>query len=136
MKWRRLRPGEIDHELIWLAVSLFVLVGAWFWLDRGIPLPGCVFHRITGLPCPTCGLTRCLRYTFHGNWPAAAGINPLGFLGYGAVFVYDVYAAVVLAFGLPRLRIEDYTASFGQVVRFTVIGAVLVNWAWLIWIGA
>ncbi|HEY3898663.1 MAG TPA: DUF2752 domain-containing protein [Chthoniobacter sp.] len=135
MTWRRLRPGEIDHEVIWLGVSLACLAGAWLWLHLALPLPGCVFHRVTGLPCPTCGMTRCLRYSFQHDWRAAARINPLGFLGYGAVAAYDIYAAIVVLFRLPRLRFDGLTFRTGQIVRFVVIGAIIVNWAWLIWIG-
>ena len=136
MVWRRLRPGEIDHEVIWLGVSLACFLGAWLWLQFALPLPGCAFHRVTGLPCPTCGMTRCLRFVFHHDWRAAAGMNPLGFLGYGAVVAYDIYAAVVLFFRLPRLRFEAVTFRTGRIVRFVVIAAIVVNWAWLIWVGA
>ena len=135
MNWRRLRPGEIDHEALWLAVSLSALGGAWLWLHLALPLPGCAFHRLTGLPCPTCGMTRCLRYAFHEHWRAAASVNPLGFFGYGAIIVYDMYAATVLALRLPRLRLETIPASLGGSVRYAVIAAVLANWAWLLWIG-
>jgi hypothetical protein len=133
MSWRRLRPGELDHELIWLAVSLSTLAGAWFWLSLSLPVPNCAFHRLTGVACPTCGMTRCLRYTFHRDWWAAAGINPLAFLGYGAVGLYDLYAAAVLAFRLPRLRFDVVSARWGRLVRYTVIAVILGNWAWLIW---
>lgn len=133
MTWRRLRPGELDHEAIWLAVSLSTLVGAWCWLYLRLPVPQCAFHRFTGLPCPTCGMTRTLRYTFHRDWWAAAGTNPLAFLGFGAVAGYDVYAALVLAFRLPRLRFDAIPARLGRIVRYTVIAAILGNWAWLVW---
>ena len=129
-----MRPGEIDHEALWLAVSLSALLGAWLWLHFALPLPGCAFHRLTGLACPTCGMTRCLRSTLHQDWRAAAGLNPLAFLGYGAVALYDVYAAMVLAFRLPRLRCDAVSTSLGRRVRYSVIAAIFANWAWLLWI--
>ena len=133
MNWRRLRPGELDHEAIWLAVSLATLAGAWFWLYLRLPIPPCTFHRVTGFPCPTCGATRTLRYTFHHDWWAAAGTNPLAFFGYGAVVLYDLYAAIVLAFRLPRLRFDVIPKRVGNIVRYTTIGVILANWAWLVW---
>ena len=133
MTWRRLRPGELDHEIIWLAVSLGALVGAWAWLYMRLPIPECAFHRLTGIACPTCGVTRCLRYTFHRDWWAAAGTNPLAFLGYGAVALYDAYAAIVLAFRLPRLRFEGVSARAGRIIRYAAIAAIAGNWAWLVW---
>jgi hypothetical protein len=131
--WRRLRPGEIDHEALWLAVSLSAFGGAWIWLSFALPVPDCVFHRLTGFACPTCGVTRCLRYTLHRDWWAALGINPLAFLGFGAVALYDCYAATVLALRLPRLRFDSVSVRLGRFVRFTVIAAILSNWAWLVW---
>jgi len=133
MTWRSLRAGEIDHEAIWLCVSVSTLFGAWVWFHFALPVPGCVFHRLTGLPCPTCGITRCLRYTFHHEWRAAAGINPLAFVGLGGIVAYDLYAATVLAFRLPRLRCEAISLRAGHIVRYVVIAAVLANWVWLIW---
>jgi hypothetical protein len=135
MTWRRLRPGEIDHEALWLGVSASALLGAWLWFHLALPLPGCTFHRLTGLPCPTCGATRCLRYTFHHQWGAAAGINPLAFATFGAIAAFDIYAAIVLIFRLPRLRYGSIPLRLGRMVRYAVIVAILLNWTWLIWAG-
>jgi hypothetical protein len=133
MTWRRLRPGEIDHEALWLAVSIGAIGGAWLWLDLALPTPECPFHRLTGFPCPTCGVTRCLRYTFHHDWRAATGINPLAFIGLGAVALYDMYAASVLLFRQPRLRFEAVSARLGRLIRYGTMAAILGNWAWLVW---
>lgn len=133
MTWRRLRPGELDHEAIWLAVSIGALAGAWLWLYLRLPIPPCTFHRMTGFACPTCGATRTLRYSFHRDWWAAAGTNPLAFLSYGGVVLYDLYAAIVLAFRLPRLRFDAIPKRIGNIVRCTTIGVILANWAWLVW---
>lgn len=132
-RWRQLRPGEIDHEAIWLGISLLGFAGAWVWLYLALPIPSCTFHRWTGLPCPTCGATRCLRYALHRDWWAAAGTNPLAFLSYSLIPLYDLYAAVVLLFRLPRLRFEGISARVGNLVRYSTIAVLLGNWAWLVW---
>jgi hypothetical protein len=44
-------------------------------------LPGidlCFFKRMTNLPCPGCGLTRCGSNLFRGNVERAAEYNPFG----------------------------------------------------------
>ena len=51
----------------------------------------CGFHRLTGLPCPGCGITRSLVCCAHGLWAEAVGFHPLGPL----VFAALVGAAVV-----------------------------------------
>jgi len=133
MTWRRLRPGELDHEIIWLSVSVTTAVLAWLWFSQALPTPGCPFHHWTGLPCPTCGMTRCLRFTFHHDWRAAATINPLAFVLYGFIVLYDIYAAIVLLFRLPRLCFDSVSARTANIIRVAVISALLGNWAWLIW---
>ena len=76
---RRLVPGELDHELIWLSVSVLSLGLAAMWLTMGLPWPRCVFHDLTQLPCVTCGMTRCGIQFFHGHFLAALQWNPFVF---------------------------------------------------------
>lgn len=133
MTWRRLRPGELDHEVLWLAVSIAAACGAWVWLRLSLPVPECAFHRWTGLACPTCGMTRCLRFVFHSNWTAAVSINPLALASYGLVAAFDLYAAAVVALRLPRLRFDTVSPAVRRRVRYAAIAAILANWAWLLW---
>ena len=48
-----------------------------YWLGKPIPL-ACAFRRATGLPCPTCGLTRSTVLTLHGNLGPAWRAMPAG----------------------------------------------------------
>ncbi len=43
-------------------------------------LPGCVFHKLTGLHCPGCGMTRAAHATLHGRLGEAFRYNPLGMI--------------------------------------------------------
>jgi len=133
MIWRRLRPGELNHEAIWLVVSVATLFGVWLWLHLAYPVPQCVFHRITGLPCPTCGVTRCLRHAFHGEWKVAAAFNPLALMGLAFGAGYNLYAAAVLVFRMPRLRFDHLSPLTRTGIRFAAIAVILGNWAWLLW---
>jgi len=128
---QRLIPGEIDHELIWLSVSLVSLALAAAWLAVGLPWPRCMFHEITGLPCVTCGMTRCGIQFFHGHFLAALKWNPLVFGLLCGVVAYDLYAFTTLATRAPRLRV-----AFGHAprkcARGIVVGALLLNWGYLL----
>lgn len=128
---RRLDRGEIDHELIWLSVSLTSLALAAAWLAIGLPWPRCTFHEITGLPCVTCGMTRCGIQFFHGHFLAALKWNPLVFAFLCGVMAFDLYAFGALATRAPRLRV-----AFGHVqkkcARGIVVGALVLNWFYLL----
>ncbi len=60
--------------------------------------PVCQFHRLTGLECPGCGMTRATYALLHGEFLTALHDN--------ALFVFILAAAAVRAswFGLNRWR--------------------------------
>ena len=126
-----LNTGEIDHELIWLSVSIVSVIVAASWLALGLPWPVCVFHQLTGLPCVTCGMTRCAIQFFHGHFLASLKWNPLVFGLLCGVAAYDLYAFTSLATRAPRLRI-----AFGETqkkyLRIIVISALALNWIYLL----
>ncbi len=85
---------EIDHELIWLLVSLGTFLGLALWFAARLPTPQCVFHTLTGLPCVTCGATRSAFQFLHGHFVASLFFNPLAFLAFCSVLAFDLYAFV------------------------------------------
>jgi hypothetical protein len=131
LRVRCLAPGEINHELIWLSVSLVSLGLATAWLTVGLPWPQCAFHEITGLPCITCGMTRCGIQFFHGHFLAALKWNPLVFMALCSLTAFDLYAFATLAARGPRLRICFDTQTAKTIVRIAVISALALNWIYL-----
>jgi hypothetical protein len=129
---RRLPPGEFDHELVWLAVSIAVVVAGGGWLWFGLSGPGCPFLAITGYPCLTCGATRCAIAFGHGHFSQAWLWNPLALIGICGVVLFDLYAAIVLLARLPRLRLVDWRRTQKNSVRVGAIVLIAVNWAYLL----
>jgi hypothetical protein len=129
---RRLDPGELDHELIWLSASILSLALAWGWLRIGLPWPHCAFHELTGLPCLTCGMTRCGIQLFHGHFLAAFKWNPLVFTVLCGVIAFDAYAVATLMARAPRLRIYVSNDRSKKFLRVLVISALALNWAYLL----
>jgi hypothetical protein len=129
---RRLAPGELDHELIWLSASVLSLGLAAAWLTIGLPWPRCVFHDITRLPCVTCGMTRCGIQLFHGHFLAAFEWNPLVFAVLCSVITFDVYALATLVVRAPRLRIHVATQRAKTLLRVSVIFVLALNWIYLL----
>lgn len=133
--WRPLIPREPDPELLWgflLAASALIAVG---WLISGLPTPLCPLHALTGIPCPTCGMTRATTALLHGHPVEALAWNPLATLAMGAAALYVLYAAVVVIGKLPRLRWSAPTPNESRGIRISVIFLLTANWVYLIWRG-
>ena len=64
-----------------IGIILFFLLICYYFLnqklDIGIP---CIFHELTGLYCPGCGITRLLFSLFELNFYQAFRSNPLVFI--------------------------------------------------------
>jgi hypothetical protein len=130
--WRRLLPGEFDHELVWLAVSVAAIAGGAVWLGLGLAWPRCPFLAFTGFPCLTCGATRTTIALLHGDFRLALSWNPLAFLALCGVALFDLYALVVLVGRSPRLRIIDWTRTEKTAARIAPIALIAANWLYLL----
>jgi hypothetical protein len=60
--------------------------------------PVCQFHRLTGLNCPGCGMTRALYALLHGNFSTALHDNALFVCGLAATAIRGVW------FGAKKFR--------------------------------
>ena len=129
---RPLAPGETDHELVWLCVSLVGLALAAGWLAANLPWPHCVFLSITGHPCLTCGATRCTIAFFHADFLSAGKWNPLVFSVLCGLSIFDAYAFAVLVTRSPRLRIAQFTPLEKQFIRSLAIILLVSNWIYLL----
>jgi hypothetical protein len=129
---RRIGPNEIDHELIWLTVSLGSLSIAALWFTLGLPWPRCIFHEFTGLPCVACGATRSTIEFFRGHFLAALKWNPLVFLFLCGISAFDAYAFAVVTTCAPRLRFVFRNQAEKQYGRAIVITTLTLNWVYLL----
>ena len=132
LTWRRLDPLEVDHEALWLLVgsASLCLLGVAL-ATPGIQLPRCAFKTITGLPCPTCGLTRTIIALSRGDVDRALFMNPLATIVCAAGLLYLLYSVAVLTLRLPRLR-PTLSAIGARRVRIGAVALLATNWLWLI----
>jgi Protein of unknown function (DUF2752) len=131
LHWRQIAPGEIDHELLWLCVSVASIGLAAIWLVLGLPWPHCLFHDLTGRPCVTCGMTRSAIQFFDGHFLTALEWNPLIFFTLCGLAIFNAYALVVLVGRAPRLRLQ-FTSSGKMVGRITAVALLTSNWIYLL----
>jgi hypothetical protein len=130
--FRPLAPKETDFEFLFLTVSSGFAATCFTWLQVGVPWPGCVFRRFTGLPCPTCGATRCAMDLLHGDLLGAMRLNPLMFVCYAATCVVNLYAAAALLFQLPRPRLAGLPAKVKRIMSLFLVAVVGANWIYLL----
>jgi hypothetical protein len=130
--FRPLAPKETDFEFLFLVVSCGLAASCFLWLDLGMPWPGCWVRRLTGLPCPTCGATRCAISLAHGDLIGACRHNPLLFLCYVGTVLVNLYAVAVLLFRLPRLRLAYLPSTVKRALRASLVLALAANWIYLL----
>jgi len=79
---------------------------------------GCAFQKMFGIPCPTCGLTRGVLLSLHGQFAEAWVLNPAG----------PLIVLGVLLLGLAMFFLTFYQASHtppaaGRIHRHIRVGS-------------
>jgi hypothetical protein len=110
---------------IGMLCTAWVLPGLW---AHGVnPIPPCIFHTVTGLPCPFCGGTRSFAAMAHGNIAGAAHVFPIGPLLFVALVAAVIYSTWAVVTG-RRLHL---TMDRKLVRILTAVGLLVLatNWA-------
>lgn len=100
---------------------------------NGLNLMPCPFLKVTGLPCPGCGMTRSCLAGLQGNWAEVWCFNPFGpvfavfwaIVGTGAMLPQPLRKRFAHRLG----RIEQKTRWAGWVAGGLVIYS-LTRWIW------
>jgi hypothetical protein len=109
---------------VWLALGTAALhLGSR--LDR--PLQLCLFKRVAGLPCPTCGFTRGALCVAHGQLARAWLYNPLLFSALALLFAVCLGRVLFArSVKMTLTRTERHAAWVLGVALF------ICNWAYVI----
>lgn len=111
----------------------------WLYFSKAHYLTGhksvevCLIKYLTGIPCPSCGVTRAIILLTEGNIAEALKINPLGFIVAIIMLVapiwivLDVVAKSSTLFDFYR-RVESYLKSPYYAVPLVLL--VMSNWVW------
>ncbi|MBB4136022.1 DUF2752 domain-containing protein [Gordonia humi] len=81
----------------------------------------CPFRRLTGLPCPGCGLTRSFVYTMHGDLPAAFAAHAFG----PPLVAFSLVAAVT---AVVRRRRGHGAVDLRRAVRHPLVVVAVIAW--------
>ena len=109
---------------LWVAVGV---VAIWLAEAAGRDVTLCVFKRLTGLPCPTCGITRAAGHALRGDWVGAFLMQPLLVTVIGA---FIVLTGLRVALG-RRIRLEMAPAT-RRVLIGLFVAAAIANWVYVI----
>jgi hypothetical protein len=112
--------------LVGFLVARFVPVA------RLVPFWGCSFRRLTGIPCPGCGLTRVAERMAHWNLAGALHANPLGTVVAAGFAVAVVLSALHLGFGVPVPELVLSPREWRRV-RWAAVGLVVANYLWVVY---
>ena len=96
-----------------------------------IPFWGCMFRKMTGIPCPGCGLTRAADHFAHLHWLTALKSNPLGTVAALFFAVVAVWTVLHLTFKVPFPDIT-LTDREWRIARYVVVIAFLINYAFVV----
>jgi hypothetical protein len=108
-----------------------LLVARFIPVARLIPFWGCGFRRLTGIPCPGCGLTRVAERFAHFHLLGALKANPLGTVAAAFFAAMVVLSVVHLTFALPVPELwlearEERRARWLAGILFTL------NYVWVV----
>jgi hypothetical protein len=102
-----------------------------------IPVRACTFLRVTGYPCPFCGMSRAFQWLSHGHWRQALLQCPASLFFYLVVWGGFVWNGMALLTG-RRLYPGRWAAMLRRhwkPVFILVALLVLSNWIYRLWMG-
>ncbi len=92
----------------------------------------CMFQRITGRPCPGCGMTRSILDLWQGDVAGSLRMHPLG------VVLAALLVATIVGTAVGLVRGGDPVARFlerrGRALVIALIAAFLAQWVVRGWI--
>ncbi|MEO7174248.1 MAG: DUF2752 domain-containing protein [Saprospiraceae bacterium] len=95
----------------------------------------CIFKRITGLPCPSCGSTRSVLFILQGNFDEAFSINPLGFAIIALMTILPIW---LIADIVGKKKTLQYTYGKAErilskpIVAIPCLMLLGAHWIWAI----
>ncbi len=111
-------------------MALFFIIAAGFFNDFLDLLPPCVFHKVTGMPCLTCGATRSIVALSQFDFVSSFILNPLTPI---FVIALAVFSSISL-FGyiFKKSVVLEFSVAEKRVARIGIVALIAVNWIYLI----
>ena len=129
-----------NKKLYWVLGILSLAGYAWvgfhlLFPDTATPdLTVCLVKNVTGVPCPSCGITRSLLLLIGGDFEKAVLTNPVGVVAGIGLLVTPLWMAkdvltqtntLALAFLWTERKIKTRKAIY-----IPLVALALLNWGW------
>lgn len=94
----------------------------------------CLFKSVTGIPCPSCGITRSVLLLLQGDIMQALLINPLGILAMALLLIIPIWILLDLVRNKTSMLFV-YTQSEElirkqKLIYIPLITLIAINWIW------
>jgi len=94
-------------------------------------VPLCAFRSMTGLPCPTCGMTTCFIAMAHGRFLDAFQISPMGSVIFVLALISVLYLIGTKVFHLPTIKVR-FSRWEKIVLGISIFLVATANWIYSI----
>jgi hypothetical protein len=128
-----------NNRLYWILLILSMAGYAWigyhfFTAEHDTSITVCLFKNITGIPCPSCGITRALLLLMDGEIRGAVLTNPLGLFAAMALLIIPFWILADLLIQKNTLERSflwtEKRIKTKKAVYIPLAALALLNWGW------
>lgn len=118
-----------------LLISLSILAVAGWIVKRYFIflIPPCGLHKLTGIPCPTCGFTRMVFALLEFDFKEALAVQPFMFLALMFFIIWIIAGMIALVFG--KFLYIEIPKFWKRNLWIPILAFFLLNWIYLIYYG-
>ncbi len=129
-----MRPKKLYFFFLGLSLIGFLWIFINAFLQADIPV--CLFKRLTGIPCPSCGITGTIESVLHGDFNHISQFNLLGIIVLPLILIFPLWIIMDLLF--HKTSFYYFYLSAEKILRkkqvaIPMIALVIINWAWNIY---
>jgi hypothetical protein len=128
-----------DKRIYWILI--FLIIGSYVWIGYHLSHTEsqssgtlCLFKTATGIPCPSCGITRSLMLLISGDISGALWINPLGILA--ALLLITIPVWIIFDLSTKKYSMLVVYKQSEKIIRtkkiiyVPLIALLTLNWIW------